>query len=171
MQLRSGRKLSNNNYNTKTETKSNPTMIELVNPHSMRRHSRNYEEFNERQKYHKELLEEKMKKIHHQMRHLSYLNSYQRNGDFSFIQRTETIKEIYELFRYNMDTIYEYYTTIGKDDKRIPRIMVERGKLILQQMNDSKKSTRSEMKMYIDCGELILFVSDMLERHVLLEDQ
>lgn len=153
----------------------------------MRRDSRNYEEFNERKKYQEEqrLAEESLYddededdktrglsrreiefiKFKNRLKFLVHLNEYQKKNNYSFKQKVEIVKELYELVRYNIDVIVHMYISVFKNDKRLPRAIIDRGNFILKEMR-LKKRTRSEEKLYKECEELILFVIDILQYYV-----
>jgi hypothetical protein len=151
----------------------------------MRRDSRNYEEFNERKKYQEEqrLAEESLYddeddetrglsrteiefiKFKNRLKFLVNLNEHQKKNNYSFKQKVEIVKELYELVRYNIDVIIHMYLSVFKNDKRLPRVIIDRGRFIIQEMC-AKKRTRSEEKLYKECKELILFVIDILQYHI-----
>lgn len=181
MQLRSGR--STSTFSTRT----------------LRRDSRNLDEFTERKRYQQErlrqqkeqqqrieesiyddddeheilnnknLLEKKIKSIFHKTKHLLYLNKFQNeNNNYSFIQRVQTLKEMYELYRYNMDYLIDYFNNHDTNNKRLARIIYDKGlKLRVAMHKHSLKRTRSENKLYYECDELIKFVTYMLNYYVL----
>jgi hypothetical protein len=152
----------------------------------MRRESRNYEEFNERKKYQEEqrLAEEslydddeddetqglsgteiKFVQFKNRLKFLVHLNEHQKKNNYSFKEKVEIVKELYELVRYNIDVIIHMYLSVFKNDKRLPRVIIDRGRFIVQEMCE-KKRTRGEDKLYKECRELILFVIDILEYHI-----
>jgi hypothetical protein len=164
---------------------------------TLRRDSRNLDEFAERRRYQQErnhqyqeqqkrieesiydevdkdailnnknLLERKIKTILNKTRHLIYLNHYQKEKNHSFSQKIKTIMEVYELYRYNIDYIIEYFNN-HKKDKRLARALYDKGLDIRVEMHkNSLKRTRSENKLYYECDELIKFVTHMLHYYIL----
>ena len=151
----------------------------------MRRDSRNYEEFNERKKYQEEqrVAEEslyddeddapqglsgteiKFNNFKHRLRFLINLNEHQRQTNSNLNKKLEIVKELYELIRYNLDIIIHISLSVYKHDKRLARVIIERGRFILEEIR-LKKRTRAEDELYKECKELILFVIDTLEYHV-----
>lgn len=146
----------------------------------MRRDSRNLEEFQERRRYQCEqraiedsiysedenTLAKKMKRFNHKLRHLIYLNEFQRKEKHTFNEKMENIIDIFEHVRYNMDDLIQYYNNEHKHDKRLLETIVQRGHILLLEMYQ-KKRTREEHKNFKKCEDLILFVSDLIEHYVL----
>ena len=181
MQLRSGR--STSTFSTRT----------------LRRDSRNLDEFAERRRYQQErlrqqkeqqqrieesiyddddedeilnnknLLEKKIKSIFHKTKHLLYLNKFQNeNNNYSFIQRIETVMAVYELYRYNMDYLIDYFNNHDTNNKRLACIIYDKGlDLRVAMHKHSLKRTRSENKLYYKCDQLIKDVTYMLNYYVL----
>ena len=173
MQLRSGR--STSTFSTRT----------------LRRESRNLNEFAERERYQQEdqkrieesiyddvdedeilnnknLLDKKIKTIFHKTKHLLYLNKFQNVQSFSFTQRVETLIEMYELYRYNMDYLIDYFNNHDTNNKRLARIIYDKGlDLRVAMHKHSLKRTRSENKLYYKCDQLIKDVTYMLNYYVL----
>ncbi len=151
---------------------------------TLRRDSRNYEEFIERKKYQQKQkkieetiyeeednnqekkLAQKMDHVRKRTRHLLYLNKYQQENNSSYSQKVTTIMEIYDLYRYNIDYIIEYYTTIMKEDIRFPEAIYKRGIKIIFEM-DKGRRTRQDTKLYKEGKELILFVMDLIYEYIL----
>jgi hypothetical protein len=158
MNLRSGRRLSN-----------------------LRRDSRNYEEFNERRKYQKELeetfydeeeteetkLKKKYHNVCHQTQHLLYLNKFQKENNHSLTDKINTIMELYELFRYNIDYIILY--TKNKKDKRLPEAIFNKGPELCKEMASSVR-TRKEQKLYEKCKEDINWVRYLIDYYILSDN-
>jgi len=158
MNLRSGRRLSN-----------------------LRRDSRNYEEFNERKKYQKELeetfydeeeteetkLKKKYHNVCHQTQHLLYLNKFQKENNHSLTDKINTIMELYELFRYNIDYIILY--TKNKKDKRLPEAIFNKGPELCKEMASSVR-TRKEQKLYEKCKEDINWVRYLIDYYILSDN-
>jgi hypothetical protein len=161
MNLRSGRKLSN-----------------------LRRDSRNYEEFNERRRYQREQrqLEEtlydeeeteetKIKKkfvnVCHKTQHLIYLNNFQKENNHSLTDKINTIMELYEVFRYNIYYIVEYYK--NRKDKRLPQAIFNKGPDLCKEMARSVR-TRKEKKLYEKCKEDINWVRYLIDYYILSDN-
>jgi hypothetical protein len=181
MQLRSGR-----------------TTINTITSRNLRRGSRNLDEFAERRRYQQyqqyqeqqkrieetiydeddeyeindtnntNLLKSKIKTIFNKTKHLVYLNKFQNEKKFSYTQRIQTIMEIYELYRYNMDYLIEYFNHHDINSKRIARIIYDKGlELRVAMHKHSLKRTRSENKLYYECDTLIKFVTYMINYYIL----
>ena len=116
----------------------------------------------------KNLLKQKIKTIFHKTKHLLYLNKFQNEQRFSFTQRIQTVMEIYELYRYNMDYLIEYFNNHDINSKRIARIIYDKGLELRGAMHKhSLKRTRSENKLYYECDRLIKFVTYMINYYIL----
>lgn len=117
----------------------------------------------------KNLLEKKIKSIFHKTKHLLYLNKFQNeNNNYSFIQRIETVMAVYELYRYNMDYLIEYFNNHDTNNKRLAGIIYDKGlDLRVAMHKHSLKRTRSENKLYYKCDQLIKDVTYMLNYYVL----
>ena len=173
---------------------------------TLRRDSRNLDEFAERRRYHQEkrryqqeqkrleetiyddnnedeinesndytdiilnnknLLDKKIQTIIHKTRHLLYLNRFQNEKKHTFTQKVQTVMEIYELYRYNIDYLIEYFN-IHTDDKRLIRSIYDKGnKLIIEMKNNRLNRTRSEKNLYYECNDLIRFVMHMIYDYIL----
>lgn len=152
---------------------------------TLRRDSRNLDEFNERRKYQQEQrrIEEsiyedetnegnhekvinKMKYVFRMTKHLLYLNNFQVTNNHSFTQKVKTVMELFELFRYNTDYLIEYFTVILPDDKRFPEVIYKKGLLMCDQMLKNKR-TRQEHKLYIKCKKDIEWVLYLLDAYIL----
>jgi hypothetical protein len=152
---------------------------------TLRRDSRNYDEFRARTRYQQELermanedsiyedepvdCDESSKTIiqfNRKARHLIYLNEFQRKHKHNLIQRVETVKELYELFRYNIDFIIEYYNNPYIKNKSFAENFAKKGKQVLQEFH-LKKRTRKEEKLYKEFEELIQFVVYSIEQFIL----
>ena len=146
----------------------------------MRRDSRNLEEFQERRRYQREqrviedsfydeeenTLAKKMKKFNHKLQHLLYVNQYQKQENHTFNEKMQTVIDIYEHTRYNIDDLIEYYNNEHNHDKRLLTAMVRQGHLLLLEMHN-KKRTREENNNFKKCEDLILLVSDLIEEYIL----
>ena len=116
----------------------------------------------------KNLLDKKIKSIFHKTKHLLYLNKFQNEQIFSFTQRVKTVMEVYELYRYNMDYLIEYFNNHDTNNKRLARIIYDKGlDLRVIMHKHSLKRTRSENKLYYECDELIKFVTYLLHYYIL----
>ena len=168
---------------------------------TLRRDSRNVDEFNARRRYQKEqqriedsiycdenenentgqaieyadiilndekLLEKKISSIFHKTKHLLYLNKFQRLNNHTFTQKVQTVMEIYELFRYNMDYLIHYFTNTKRHDKRFIQMIYDKGIDIRVDMHNHRlKRTRSENELYYKCNDLIHMVTYMAYRYIL----
>lgn len=153
---------------------------------TLRRDSRNMDEFNERRKYQQEQrrIEEsiydedednegkhdkvikKIKYVIRMTKHLLYLNQFQVTNNYSFTQKVNTVMELFELFRYNTDYLIEYYTIIHPHDIRFPEVIYKKGLQICDQMLKTKR-TRQEHKLYLKCKEDIHWVLYLLHAYIL----
>ena len=154
---------------------------------TLRRESRNYDEFRARTRYQQELertanedsiydyeneesqcddLSTKIKHVYRKTRHLLYLNEFQKNHNHSLIQKVETIKELYELYRNNIDYMIEFYNKPYNRYKRLPEVIVRKGKQVLQEICLNNR-TRKEQKIYKESEDLILTVVYLIEKHIL----
>jgi len=176
MQLRSG----NTTLTTRVQAQQAPTRI-------LRRDSRNYEEFKERRRYQEEQkrIEEsiydeeddeedreanKLKNNFHKMvkttKHLLYLNECQKQNHRSFTERVITIKEIFELFLYNIDDLIEIFNDKMKHDLRFPEVIYRKGIQLRLDINKAKR-TRNEQQIAYECNELINHVLQLIKRYIL----
>jgi hypothetical protein len=179
MQLRSGR--------TTTLTKS-ASRVSSVS-YNLRRNSRNYEEFDERRRYQQEqkIIEEsiydfhtseeqdkkttlgqKWKNIARKTKHLLYLSECQRKNNCSFTERVKTIKEIYEMFLYNMDDMIELFNGEMKDKKNFPQMVYKKGNDLRVEMSKHKR-TRSEIQLANECNDIINHVTQIIYRFILIK--
>jgi NAD-dependent SIR2 family protein deacetylase len=118
----------------------------------------------------KKLLEKKIASIFHKSRHLLYLNKCQNLNKHSFTQKLETVMELYELYRYNMDYLIHYFNNGTQKDKDLARAIYDKGHNIRVEMfNHRLKRTRSENELYYKCNDLIHFVTYMIYRYVLAQ--
>ena len=175
MQLRSGR--------TTLTTASRVSSVSR----NLRRNSRNYEEFDERRRYQQEqkLIEEsiydsdnnedqdkktillqKWKYISRKTKHLLYLNECQRKNKSSFTEKVKTIKEIYEMFLYNMDDLIELFNGEMKHKKKFPQMIYDKGNELRTDMN-RRKRTRAEIQLANECNDLINHVTQLVYRFIL----
>jgi hypothetical protein len=116
----------------------------------------------------KNLFKKKIESIFHKSRHLLYLNKYQNLNNHSFTQKLETVMELYELYRYNMDYLIPYFNMTTQKDKNLARAIYDKGHNIRVEMfNHRLKRTRSENELYYKCNDLIHFVTYMIYRYVL----
>ena len=165
MQLRSGRSVDVSNSSKSTH------------PMTMRRHSRNYEEFNERKKYQaekralfeddiytsdEEILETKKKHICSSIRHLLYAIEYQRQNNYSFYQVIETCMELYSFINNNIDFII----TNKVFNERLSKLVVENGNYIINEIY-RKDKTRSQTKNFERCRYYVGNVIDLIEHYIL----
>ena len=142
---------------------------------TMRRESRNYDEFNERRRYQEEQrrieesiyddvtneeeekstkLKRKMDTIFRKTKHLLYLNQCQKDNNSSFTEKVNNIKEIYELFLANINDFVEFFNNEMKHDKRMPKMIYERGNLLRVDINKTKR-TRRDAQLAGECNDLI----------------
>lgn len=116
----------------------------------------------------KKLLEKKIKTIFHKTRHLLYLNKFQNKTNHNFSQKVQTVMEFYELYRYNIDYLIEYFNNHHSHDKRLVRAIYDSGnKLIIEMKNNHLNRTRSEKKLYYKCNDLIRFVNYLIYYNIL----
>jgi hypothetical protein len=116
----------------------------------------------------KKLFKKKITSIFRKTGHLLYLNKCQNITKQSFSQKLNTVMELYELFRYNMDYLIHYFNNEKKHDKRLAQSIYNKGLNIRVEMfNHSLKRTRSENKLYYKCNDLIHFVTYMIHRYIL----
>jgi len=175
---------------------------------TLRRNSRNLDEFAERRRYHQEkrryqqeqqhleetiyddnnnnedeinesndysgiilnnkkLLEKKIQTILHKTTHLLYLNRFQNENHHTFSQKVQTVMEIYELYRYNIDYLIEYFNNQNPDKRLVKSIYDKGNKLIIEMKNNHLNRTRSEKKLYYECNDLIRFVMHMIYNYIL----
>lgn len=148
----------------------------------MRRDSRNLEEFQERRRYQAEqkeieasmyddeeettALAKKMKKFNHKLRHLLYVNRYQLQENHTLNEKMQTILDIYEHVRYNIDDLIQYFNNEHSHDKRLLVSIVKRGDNLLSEIY-KKKRTREEHKNFKKCEDDILFVSSLINHYIL----
>jgi hypothetical protein len=179
MQLRSGR-------TTLTNAASRVSSVSRVS-RNLRRNSRNYEEFDERRRYQQEqkLIEEsiydsdtneeqdkkimlklKWKNIARKTKHLLYLSECQRKNKCSFTEKVKTIKEIYEMFLYNMDDMIELFNGEMKHKKKFPQMVYDKGNELCADMN-RRKRTRAEIQLANECNDLINHVTQLIYRFIL----
>jgi hypothetical protein len=144
----------------------------------MRRDSRNYEEFHERKKYQEELAknsridneqpkvlsgtEIEFKQFKYKLKNLLEINEYQKKNNFSLIDKMKTVKRLYELIKDNIDVLIHMYLSVHKDTRKLPLVIIERGRSLIKEMV-SKIRSRNETKLYKECRELIVFVINRLE--------
>lgn len=148
---------------------------------NLRRDSRNYEEFVFRKRYQEEqrqieetlyeeeetqetILEKIIKNIFNKTRHLIYLNKCQNENKSPLSERINTVMELYEIFRYNIDYLIEYFNK--KEDKRFPQAIFNNGENLCKEMA-SLVRTRKERKLYEKCKNDIGFVMYLLEYYIL----
>ena len=161
--------------------------MKLRSGRTLRRDSRNYEEFNERRRYQKEQerIEEsiyddvdeqndrkttKLRKKFHDIikrtKHLLYLNECQKKNNRSFTEKINVVKEIYELFLYNIDDLIEMFNGEFKHDLRFPESVYRKGNQIRVEINQAKR-TRNEEKLAGECNDLINHVTQLIYRYIL----
>ena len=146
---------------------------------TLRRDSRNHEEFNERKLYQKEQrliedslyeeseedkLEKKIKNVFRKTKHLLYLNKCQQENKHSLSEKINTIIELYEVFRYNTDYIVEYFNKKG--DKRFPEAIFNKGPELCKEIASSVR-TRKEKILFEKCKDDIHFVMYLMDSYIL----
>jgi hypothetical protein len=179
MQLRSGR-------STLTRATA-PASRDTRAQRATRRDSRNYEEFNERRRYQEEqkqledsIYEEeedsqtpeqkKWTHISKRIKHLLYLNECQRKQKSPFTERVKTINEIYEFILYNMDDLIELFNGEMKHKKRFPEILYTKGNELRADIAKANKKTRGEQQMAWECNDLINHATQLIYRHIILNN-
>jgi len=176
MQLRSGR-------TTLTKAASSVPSVSC----NLRRNSRNYEEFDERRRYQQEqkfieesiydsdaneeedkktILGQKWKNIARKTKHLLYLSECQRKNKCSFTEKVKTIKEIYEMFLYNMDDLIELFNGEMKHKKKFPQMIYDKGNELRADMS-RRKRTRGEIQLAYECNDIINHVTQIVYRFIL----
>jgi len=179
MQLRSGR-------TTLTNAASRVPSVSRVS-RNLRRNSRNYEEFDERRRYQQEqkfieesiydadtheeqdkktILLQKWKNISRKTKHLLYLSECQRKNKCSFTEKVKTIKEIYEMFLYNIDDMIELFNGEMKHKKKFPQVIYDKGNELRVEMSKCKR-TRGEIQLANECNDLINHVTQLIHRFIL----
>jgi len=169
MQLRSGR--------TTLATRTQPQV------RTLRRDSRNYEEFNERRRYQQEQkqIEEsiyddednktqtinKFTPISKRVKHLLYLNECQRKQKCNFTERVKTIKELYEFILYNMDDLIELFNGEMKHKKRFPEVIYNKGNELRADIAQANKKTRGEQQLAWECNDTINHATQLIHRFIL----
>jgi hypothetical protein len=170
MQLRSGRStLTTSRTQTQVRT--------------LRRASRNYEEFNERRRYQKEqkqleasIYEEedsqtpaqkKFIPISKRLKHLIYLSECQRKQKCTFTEKVKTINEIYEFILYNMDDLIELFNGEMKHRQDFPEILYTKGNELRRDIARANKKTRGEQQLAWECNDLINHATQLIYRHIL----
>lgn len=146
---------------------------------TLRRDSRNHEEFNERKLYQKEQrliedslydeseedkLEKKIKNVFRKTKHLLYLNKCQQENNSSLTDKINTIMELFEVFRYNTDYMIEYFNKKG--DKRFPQSIFDKGQELCYQIG-SLVRTRKEKILFEKCKDDIYFVMYLMDSYIL----
>ena len=179
MQLRSGR-------TTLTNAASRIPSVSRVT-RNLRRNSRNYEEFDERRRYQQEqkfiedsiydsdtneepdkktMSFQKWKNIARKTKHLLYLSECQRKNKCSFTEKVKTIKEIYEMFLYNMDDLIELFNGEMKHKKKFPQMIYDKGNELRADMS-RRKRTRGEIQLAYECNDIINHVTQIVYRFIL----
>ena len=155
--------------------------MNLRSGRTLRRDSRNYDEFNERRIYQlqqqniedsiyeeEETPQSKLKKkidnVFHKASHLLYLIKCQNENKHSLSDRINTIMEIYEVFRYNLDNLVEYFK--DRDEKRLPQAIFNKGPELVNEIARLVR-TRKEKKLYEKCRKDIGYVMYLLEYYIL----
>jgi signal recognition particle GTPase len=153
---------------------------------TLRRDSRNNEEFVERRrfqqeqrKYQKEQrkieetlyeeeetektqLEKIIKNVFRKTKHLLYLNKCQKENNHTLIEKINTVIELYEVFRYNIDYIIQYF----KKDTRFPEAIFNKGTDLIKEMIKSVR-TRKERELFEKCKEDINWVKYLIDYYIL----
>jgi len=174
MQLRSGR----STLATRTQTQVR----------TLRRDSRNYEEFNERRKYQEEQKqieasiyeedeqdeediqtpgEKKWKHISKRIKHLLYLNECQRQQKCTFTERVKTINELYEFVLYNMDDLIDLFNGEMKHRRNFPEVVYTKGNELRADIARANKKTRGQQQLAWECNDLINHATQLIYRHIL----
>ena len=166
MQLRSGRSV-----NASNSTKSTHTM-------TMRRNSRNYEEFDERRRYQaeqramedsiytpeEEIIASQKNKIYNTIRHKLYALEYQKKNKstFSFYELVDTCIELYAFINNNMQFIVDN----NAFDNKLANIIVDKGNHIINEIH-RKDKTRAQTKKFERCRYYTGNVIDLIEHYIL----
>jgi hypothetical protein len=169
MQLRSGRSVD-----ASTSSKSTHPMT----MRTMRRNSRNYEEFDERRRYQaeqraveeeiytseEEIVETKKKQIYATIKHKIHAIEYQRiNKDkYSFYDVVDTCVELFTFINNNMPFI----ATNNAFPEKLAKVVVDRGNHILTEIH-RKDKTRAQAKKFERCRYYIGNVIDLIEHYIL----
>ena len=72
--------------------------------------------------------------------------------------------EIYEVFRYNLDNLVEYFK--DRDEKRLPQAIFNKGPELVNEIARLVR-TRKEKKLYEKCRKDIGYVMYLLEYYIL----
>ena len=167
MQLRSGRSID-----ASTSSKSTHPMT----MRTMRRSSRNYEEFDERRRYQAEqcaiensiytpeaeIIASQKKQLYASIRHRIYALEYQKKNNYSLNDRIDTCIELYTIINNNMPFIVMNNAFCEK----LAKIVVDRGIHILTEIH-RKDKTRAQAKKNERCRYYIGNVIDLIEHHIL----
>jgi hypothetical protein len=168
MQLRSGR----TTLATRTQTQVR----------TLRRNSRNYEEFNERRRYQEEQkqiedsiyeeddqtpLQKKWIHISKRIKHLLYLSECQRKQKCTFTEKVKTINELYEFILYNMDDLIELFNGDMKHKQKFPEILYTKGNELRADITRANKKTRGEQQLAWECNDVINHATQLIYRHIL----
>ena len=137
---------------------------------TMRRDSRNYDEFEERKRYQQEQKEledtiydeqedeqededEEFTNFTRKIRHTIAFLEFQKKSNCHLVDKVKTFIELYALIKNNLDYIY-----VNKlMDKTFASVVYRKGKYILDAIESSAK-TRYQSKLYSECKELIEYV-------------
>ena len=168
--------------------------MNLRSGRTLRRESRNYEEFNERKKYQCEQrrykkeqeqieetlyeeeeeeeeeeteetkLDKKIQNIFHKTKHLLYLNKCQKENNHSLTDKINTVMELYEVFRFNTDYLVAYFK--NNKDKRFPQAIFNKGSELCCEIASSIR-TRKEKKLFEKCKDDIHFVMYLIDNYIL----
>ena len=166
MQLRSGRSLESNT-SKKAESQHGMTM---------RRDSRNYEEFNERKKYQanqrviensiysseKEIIAYQKKHVYMTIRHLLAAVDYQKKNNYSLYEIIDTCGELFKFLNDSMPFIVEHKAMC----ERLAEAIVTSGINISREIYKIDK-TRAQTEKVNSCRRYIGNVIDMIQHHVL----
>ena len=144
---------------------------------TMRRSSRNYEEFAERKKYQaeqrvieddsiytpdEEILDAQKKRIYGTISHLLYAIEYQRKNNHSFYQIVDTCMELYTFINNNIQFIADNNVF----NNRLSKVIVDKGNYIINEIY-RKDKTRSQTKRFDSCRYYIGNVIDLIEHYIL----
>jgi hypothetical protein len=158
---------------------------------TLRRDSRNNDEFNERRRYQEEqkrieeciyederedydddddyyvndFLAKEIQFLRGRTRHILYLNQYQKANNHSLSQKVKTILELYELYKNKMNYMIEYYKYRNKD-KRFPEMIYKKGIDLHIEINQNVR-TRRERLLALECCEMIMRVVQVIHRNIL----
>ena len=94
------------------------------------------------------------------------MSECQRKNKSSFTEKVKTIKEIYEMFLYNMDDLIELFNGEMKHKKKFPQMIYDKGNELRADMS-KRKRTRNEIQLANECNDLINHVTQLVYRFIL----